>query len=126
MLSNPPCGKSWISDLDRKGGKKCIRDPRFVISHVNDPEYSLLTRSIDGQMLFLANMLSKMKRCTHLGSRIAEVHSGSSLFAGAAGQGESDIRCWIIENDWLEAIAGLLLNLFHNTGIATYIWLLTN
>jgi type I restriction enzyme M protein len=77
-------------------------------------------------MLFLANMLSKMKRDTKLGSRIAEVHNGSSLFTGDAGQGESNIRRWIIENDWLEAIVALPLNMFYNTGIATYIWVLSN
>ncbi|MCB1797220.1 MAG: N-6 DNA methylase, partial [Candidatus Competibacteraceae bacterium] len=94
--------------------------------HAGDPEYSLITRSSDGQMLFLANMLSKMKRDTPLGSRIAEVHNGSSLFTGDAGQGESNIRRWIIENDWLEAIVALPLNMFYNTGIATYIWVLSN
>ena len=77
-------------------------------------------------MLFLANKLSKMKRNTPLGSRIAEVHNGSSLFTGDAGQGESNIRRWIIENDWLEAIVALPLNMFYNTGIATYVWVLTN
>ena len=126
MLSNPPYGKSWKGDLDRMGGKDGIKDPRFIIEHAGDPEYSLLTRSSDGQLLFLANMLSKMKHSTKLGSRIAEVHNGSSLFTGDAGQGESNIRRWIIENDWLEAIVALPLNMFYNTGIATYIWVLTN
>ena len=126
MLSNPPYGKSWKTDLERMGGKKEMRDPRFVIEHADDPEYSLVTRSSDGQMLFLANKLSKMKRESKLGSRIAEVHNGSSLFTGTAGQGESNIRRWIIENDWLEAIIALPLNMFYNTGIATYIWVLTN
>ena len=126
MLSNPPYGKSWKTDMERMGGKKDMRDPRFVIEHAGDPEYSLVTRSSDGQMLFLANMLSKMKQNTRLGSRIAEVHNGSSLFTGDAGQGESNIRRWIIENDWLEAIVALPLNMFYNTGIATYIWVLTN
>ena len=126
MLSNPPYGKSWKTDLERMGGKKDMRDPRFVIDHADDPEYSLVTRSSDGQMLFLANKLSKMKRDTRLGSRLAEVHNGSSLFTGDAGQGESNIRRWIIENDWLEAIVALPLNLFYNTGIATYVWVLTN
>jgi type I restriction enzyme M protein len=126
MLSNPPYGKSWKSDLERMGGKDGIKDPRFLIEHRGDPEFSLLTRSSDGQMLFLANMLSKMKHETRLGSRIAEVHNGSSLFTGDAGQGESNIRRWIIENDWLEAIVALPLNMFYNTGIATYIWVLTN
>ena len=126
MLSNPPYGKSWKTDLDRMGGKKDMRDPRFLINHGGDPEYSLVTRSSDGQMLFLANKLSKMKQDTPLGSRIAEVHNGSSLFTGDAGQGESNIRRWIIENDWLEAIVALPLNMFYNTGIATYVWVLTN
>ena len=123
MLSNPPYGKSWKTDLERMGGKRDMRDPRFVIEHAGDPEYSLVTRSSDGQMLFLANKLSKMKQG---GSRIAEVHNGSSLFTGDAGQGESNIRRWIIENDWLEAIVALPLNMFYNTGIATYVWVLTN
>ena len=126
MLSNPPYGKSWKTDLERMGSKKDMRDPRFVIDHADDPEYSLVTRSSDGQMLFLANKPSKMKRDTRLGSRLAEVHNGSSLFTGDAGQGESNIRRWIIENDWLEAIIALPLNLFYNTGIATYVWVLTN
>ena len=126
MLSNPPYGKTWKVDLQRMGGKKEMRDPRFVIEHAGDPEYSLVTRSSDGQMLFLANKLSKMKQGTPLGSRIAEVHNGSSLFTGDAGQGESNIRRWIIENDWLEAIVALPLNMFYNTGIATYVWVLTN
>ena len=108
------------------GGKDGLKDPRFLIEHAGDPEYSLVTRSSDGQMLFLANMLSKMKTSTKLGSRIAEVHNGSSLVTGDAGQGESNIRRWIIENDWLEAIVALPLNMFYNTGIATYIWVLTN
>ncbi len=92
MLSNPPYGKSWKTDLERTGGKAGIRDPRFVVEHADDPEYSLVTRSSDGQLLFLASMLSKMKQGTALGSRVAEVHNGSSLFTGDAGQGESNIR----------------------------------
>ena len=126
MLSNPPYGKSWKSDLERMGGKSDITDPRFVVEHGGDPDYSLVTRSSDGQMMFLANMLSKMKQDTPMGSRIAEVHNGSSLFTGDAGQGESNIRRWIIESDWLEAIVALPLNMFYNTGIATYIWVLSN
>jgi type I restriction enzyme M protein len=125
MLSNPPYGKSWKSDLERIGGKQGVKDPRFIVNHKGE-ELSLLTRTSDGQMLFLVNMLSKMKHGTPLGSRIAEVHNGSSLFTGDAGQGESNIRRWIIENDWLEAIVALPLNMFYNTGIATYIWVLTN
>jgi type I restriction enzyme M protein len=126
MLSNPPYGKSWKSDQERMGGKAGMRDPRFVIEHAGNAEYSLVTRSSDGQMLFLANMLSKMKHNTPLGSRIAEVHNGSSLFTGDAGSGESNVRRWIIENDWLEAIVALPLNMFYNTGIATYVWVLSN
>ena len=126
MLSNPPYGKSWKTDQERMGGAKNIRDPRFVVEHAGDPEYSLVTRSSDGQMMFLANLISKMKHNTRLGSRIAEIHNGSSLFTGDAGQGESNIRRWIIENDWLEAIVALPLKMFYNTGIATYVWVLTN
>ena len=123
MLSNPPYGKSWKSDLNRLGGKNDIKDPRFVTQHGGNQEYKMITRSSDGQLMFLVNKLSKMKAS---GSRIAEVHNGSSLFTGDAGQGESEIRRWIIENDWLEAIVALPQNIFYNTGIATYIWLLTN
>ncbi len=126
MLSNPPYGKSWKTDLERMGGKGEIKDPRFVIEHAGDPEYKMITRSSDGQLMFLVNKLSKMKHKTPLGSRIAEVHNGSSLFTGDAGQGESNIRRWIIENDWLEAIVALPLNMFYNTGIATYVWVLTS
>ena len=121
-----PYGKSWKSDLERMGGKSGITDPRFVVEQGGDPDYSLITRSSDGQMMFLANMVSKMKQDTAMGSRIAEVHNGSSLFTGDAGQGESNTRRWIIENDWLEAIIALPLNMFYNTGIATYIWVLSN
>jgi len=126
MISNPPYGKSWKTDLERMGGKDGIKDPRFIIEHAGNPDYSLITRSSDGQMLFLANLLSKMKNDTKLGSRLAEVHNGSSLFTGDAGQGESNIRRLVIENDWLEAIVALPLNMFYNTGIATYIWVMSN
>jgi type I restriction enzyme M protein len=125
MLANPPYGKSWKKDLEAMGGKDGMRDPRFKVMHQGE-ELSLVTRSSDGQMLFLANMASKMNPKSALGSRIAEVHNGSSLFTGDAGQGESNIRRWLIENDWLEAIVALPLNLFYNTGIATYIWVLSN
>jgi type I restriction enzyme M protein len=125
MLANPPYGKSWKKDLEAMGGKEGMRDPRFKVMHQGE-ELSLVTRSSDGQMLFLANMASKMNAKSALGSRIAEVHNGSSLFTGDAGQGESNIRRWLIENDWLEAIVALPLNLFYNTGIATYVWVLSN
>lgn len=87
MLSNPPYGKSWKTDQERMGGKKDIKDYRFVIQYKENPEYRMITRSSDGQMLFLVNKISKMKHNTALGSRIAEVHNGSSLFTGDAGQG---------------------------------------
>jgi type I restriction enzyme M protein len=125
MLSNPPYGKSWKTDLERMGGKKDLGDQRFTVQHQGE-ELSLITRSSDGQLLFLVNKLAKMNHNTPLGSRIAEVHNGSSLFTGDAGQGESNIRRWIIENDWLDAIIALPLNMFYNTGIATYIWVCTN
>ena len=125
MVANPPYGKSWKKDLEAMGGKDGMRDPRFKVMHGGE-ELSLVTRSSDGQMLFLVNMASKMNHKSALGSRIAEVHNGSSLFTGDAGQGESNIRRWIIENDWLEAIVALPLNLFYNTGIATYVWVLSN
>ncbi len=125
MLANPPYGKSWKKDLEAMGGKDGMRDPRFKVM-LHGEELSLVTRTSDGQMLFLANMASKMNGKSALGSRIAEVHNGSSLFTGDAGQGESNIRRWLIENDWLEAIVALPLNLFYNTGIATYVWVLSN
>lgn len=126
MLSNPPYGKSWKTDLERMGGKNDLKDPRFILEYGNEPEYKMITRSSDGQLMFLVNKLAKMKKTSKLGSRIAQVHNGSSLFTGDAGQGESNIRRWIIENDWLEAIIALPENIFYNTGIATYVWVLTN
>ncbi|MCY1010485.1 N-6 DNA methylase [Nannocystis pusilla] len=107
------------------GGKDGMRDPRFKVMHRGE-ELSLVTRSSDGQLLFLANMASKMNHKSALGSRIAEVHNGSSLFTGDAGSGESNIRRWLFENDWVEAIIALPLKLFYNTGIATYVWVLSN
>lgn len=126
MLSNPPYGKSWKTDADRLGGKDGITDPRFVVNFKDDPEFKMIPRVSDGQMLFLANNVAKMKHSTELGSRIAEVHNGSSLFTGDAGQGESNFRRYIIESDYLEAIIALPENMFYNTGIATFIWVLTN
>lgn len=132
MLSNPPYGKSWASDLKYiKDGKEVI-DPRFQVRLENYWEEAELCdatpRSSDGQLLFLMEMVNKMKTLQQspLGSRIASVHNGSSLFTGDAGSGESNIRRYIIENDWLEAIIQMPNNLFYNTGITTYIWLLSN
>jgi type I restriction enzyme M protein len=133
MLANPPYGKSWGVDQEAvfDGKKKEVKDPRFAVSLPNaltEDKLNLLPRSSDGQLLFLVNKLSKIKdvRASLLGSRIAIVHNGSALFTGDAGSGESNIRRWIIENDWLECIVGLPLNMFYNTGIATYIWVVSN
>lgn len=132
MLSNPPYGKSWASEQKYiKDGKEVI-DSRFKIK-LRDywgqvEEADATPRSSDGQLLFLMEMVNKMKPLSQspLGSRIASVHNGSSLFTGDAGGGESNIRRYLIENDWLEAIIQLPNNLFYNTGITTYIWLLSN
>jgi type I restriction enzyme M protein len=126
MLSNPPYGKSWKGDADKLGGKKEIQDPRFVTSFKGIADYQMIPRTSDGQMLFLLNNVSKMKQATELGSRIAEVHNGSSLFTGDAGQGESNARRYLIENDLVEAIIALPENIFYNTGIGTFIWVLSN
>lgn len=132
MLSNPPYGKSWASEQKFiKDGANVI-DPRFKVilkDYWGRPrDADAAPRSSDGQLLFLMEMVSKMKSPDkHLfGSRIASVHNGSSLFTGDAGSGESNIRRHIIENDLLEAIIQLPNNLFYNTGITTYIWLLSN
>ena len=125
MLSNPPYGKSWKVDLERMGGKSGLSDPRFVVAQPDGP-LSFVPRSSDGQMLFLANMVSKMKTTTATGSRIAEIHSGSSLFTGDAGQGESNLRRYLFEHDLVDAIIQLPEKLFYNTGIATYIWVIAN
>ncbi len=127
MLSNPPYGKTWKLDeaaiVDNRGKKgsgdasENIKDQRFQVG---------LPTISDGQLLFLLNMVSKMKHNTELGSRIATIHNGSALFTGDAGGGESEIRKHIIENDWLECIIALPKNIFYNTGIPTYVWILTN
>jgi type I restriction enzyme M protein len=126
MLSNPPYGKSWKVDAEKLGGKKNIMDSRFVTYFDDDPEFSMIPRTSDGQLLFLLNNVSKMKETTELGSRIAEVHNGSSLFTGDAGSGESNARRYLIENDLVEAIIALPESMFYNTGIGTYIWVLSN
>lgn len=132
MLSNPPYGKSWTSDLKYIKDGKDVIDQRFVVTLKdywgNEEEVDATPRSSDGQLLFLMEMVDKMKPLTQssLGSRIASVHNGSSLFTGDAGGGESNIRRHIIENDWLDCIVQLPNNLFYNTGITTYIWFLNN
>ena len=132
MLSNPPYGKSWATDLKYIKDGKDIIDPRFQIVLKdywgNAEDVDATPRSSDGQLLFLMEMVDKMKplKQSPQGSRIASVHNGSSLFTGDAGGGESNIRRYIIENDWLDCIVQLPNNLFYNTGITTYIWFLTN
>ncbi|MBZ7967982.1 N-6 DNA methylase [Campylobacter molothri] len=120
MLTNPPYGKSWENDqkilrVEKKGSNSTCDDPRFSVG---------ITSKSDGQMMFLLNMLSKMKFDTSMGSRIASVHNGSSLFNSDSGM--VAIRKHIIENDYLEAIVALPTNMFYNTGIPTFIWILAN
>lgn len=128
MLSNPPFGTPWKSDLKTYGvsKKEEIVDSRFIINYDDNPNFSFLPDIGDPQMLFLANNISKMKTSTELGSRIVEVHNGSALFTGKAGQGASNLRRYIFENDLLDAIVALPENLFYNTGIGTYLWILSN
>ena len=132
MLSNPPYGKSWNSEVKYIKDGKDVIDSRFQVELTDywgkKETVDATPRSSDGQLLFLMEMVSKMKPVTAspLGSRIASIHNGSSLFTGDAGSGESNIRRYIIENDMLDTIIQLPNNLFYNTGITTYIWLLTN
>jgi len=114
MLSNPPYGKSW-SKIRKKVMQKS--EGRFEIGQ---------PRTSDGQLLFTLHMISKMKRPDQGGSAIAIVHNGSPLFSGDAGSGESRIREYVIGNDLLETIVALPTELFYNTGIATYIWVIRN
>ena len=126
MLANPPYGKSWKTDMEKMGGKKNVLDSRFNACLNDGTELAMIPRSSDGQLLFLLNNVAKMKQDTLLGSRIAEVHNGSSLFTGDAGSGESNARRFLIENDLVEAIIALPENIFYNTGIGTFIWILSN
>ena len=126
MLANPPYGKSWKKDLEDMGGKEGMRDPRFKVMHTGE-ELSLVTRSSDGQMLFLANMASKMNRARCWAVASPKFTAVPRLFTGDAGQGESNIRRWIIENDWLEAIKSRCLSVSSTTrALATYVWVLVN
>ena len=121
MLSNPPYGKNWKTDAEKMGGKKGILDTRFNAYLDGGEQMQMIPRTSDGQLLFLLNNVSKMKKDTELGSRIAEVHNGSSIFTGDAGSGESNARRYVIENDLVEAIIAVPENMFYNTGIGTFI-----
>lgn len=130
MLSNPPYGKDWGEDIKVLGGtdkdaKNKIMDSRFVIPYKENPEFRMLPDKSDGQLLFLLNNISKMKD-TELGSRIVEVHNGSALFTGDAGNGASNARRFMIESDLVEAIIQLPDKMFYNTPISTHIWVLSN
>ncbi|WP_028123497.1 type I restriction-modification system subunit M [Epilithonimonas tenax] len=134
MLTNPPYGTTWKQDQENLNvgteKKISIVDQRFNLPIRNfkgEPEVTCLTsRSNDGQLMFMLHMLSKMKDPKDGGSRIASVHNGSALFTGDAGSGESGIRQYIIENDLLECIVQLPNDIFYNTGIATYVWFISN
>ena len=126
MLSNPPYGKSWKTDAEKMGGKKEILDSLFNAYLDGGEQLTMIPRTSDGQLLFLLNNVAKMKKDTPLGSRIAEVHNGSSIFTGDAGSGESNARRYMIENDLVEAIIAVPENMFYNTGIGTFIWVLSN
>ena len=126
MLSNPPYGKSWKTDAEKMGGKKDILDTRFNTYLPGGETMAMIPRTSDGQLLFLLNNVAKMKKDTELGSRIAEVHNGSSIFTGDAGSGESNARRYMIENDMVEAVIAVPENMFYNTGIGTFIWILSN
>lgn len=128
LISNPPFGTPWKKELENWGfkDKKEITDRRFIKQYGKEVEYSFVPNIGDPQMLFLANNVSKMKHNTEFGSRIVEVHNGSSLFTGNAGGGESNLRRFIIESDMLEAVIALPEKMFYNTGIATFLWIVTN
>ena len=134
MLTNPPYGTSWKQDIDNlnvgSGKAVSIVDKRFNLPIKNFKgeleETCLTSRSNDGQLMFMLHMLSKMKPPKDGGSRIASIHNGSALFTGDAGSGESGIRQYIIENDLLECIIQLPNDIFYNTGITTYIWIISN
>ena len=126
LLSNPPYGKSWKTDAEKMGGKKEILDTRFNTYLESGELMPMIPRTSDGQLLFLLNNVAKMKKDTELGSRIAEVHNGSSIFTGDAGSGESNARRYMIEHDLVEAIIAVPENMFYNTGIGTFIWILSN
>lgn len=132
MITNPPYGKSWKEDKKRIYHDNELLDERFRLKLTNfageEEEVDATPRTSDGQLLFIMEMLSKMTplESQPQGTRIASIHNGSSLFTGDAGQGESDTRRYLLENDLVEAIIQLPNNIFYNTGISTYVWIVTN
>ena len=132
QLTNPPYGKSWKTDKEKIYHEKTLLDSRFELpltNYAGDEEVLDCTpRTSDGQLLFMLEEIDKMKPLDQQpqGSRVASIHNGSSLFTGDAGSGESNIRRYVVENDLVDAIVQLPNNIFYNTGITTYVWLLTN
>lgn len=132
MLTNPPYGKSWKTDKEKIYHDKALLDSRFELSLINfageEEVLDSTPRTSDGQLLFVLEMIDKMKPLEYQpqGSRVASIHNGSSLFTGDAGSGESNIRRYLVENDLVDAIIQLPNNIFYNTGISTYVWILTN
>lgn len=132
MITNPPYGKSWKTDKEKIYHEKTLLDHRFELPLTNFAgEQEILDctpRTSDGQLLFILEEVDKMKPLEYQpqGSRVASIHNGSSLFTGDAGSGESNIRRYLVENDWVDAIIQLPNNIFYNTGISTYVWMLTN
>ncbi len=129
-ISNPPFGTPWKEDLKKRGlgekDKKKFTDSRFAIIDDEGKELSFIPDIGDCQMMFLANNIARMRDDTKIGTRIVEVHNGSSLFTGDAGSGASNLRQYIIENDLLEAIVAMPEKDFYNTGIGTFVWVISN
>lgn len=132
MLTNPPYGKSWKTDKEKIYHDKTLLDHRFELPLTNfagvEEVVDSTPRTSDGQLLFILEEVDKMKDLEQQpqGSRVASIHNGSSLFTGDAGSGESNIRRYLVENDYIDAIIQLPNNIFYNTGISTYVWILTN
>lgn len=132
MITNPPYGKSWKEHRKKIYHDKELLDPRFRIPLPNfigeTEQLDCCTRTSDGQLMFILEMIDRMKSLDvqPQGTRIASIHNGSALFTGDAGQAESNIRRYLLENDLVEAIIQLPNNIFYNTGIATYCWIITN
>ena len=132
MITNPPYGKSWKEEQKAVYFEKELQDDRYLLPLTNfagvEEQVASTPRSSDGQLLFILEMVDRMKPLTlqPQGSRIASIHNGSSLFTGDAGSGESNIRRFLSENDYVEAIIQLPNNIFYNTGISTYVWIFSN